>query len=163
PQWSADGSQLFFVSNREGQRDVYVVGVGTDGRPRGRPARVTTGLNVQSFTFEREGKRLADAVYREEANVWSLPVPALGTAPATIEHATQLTSGSQIVEATSVSPDGRWILFDSNVAGTADIYRMPVAGGEPERLTNGAGGEYYASVSPDGSEFTFQSLRNGHR
>jgi len=163
PQWSPDGSQLYFVSNREGERDVYVVLVDADGRPRGRPARVTTGLGVQSFTLDAQGRRLAYAVYREQANLWSLPIPPRGRSPVTIDRATQLTSGSQVVETMSVSRDERWILYDSNVAGTADIYRMSVAGGEPERLTTDPGHEFYPVASPDGSRIAFHSPRGGTR
>ena len=163
PQWSPDGSQLYFVSNREGERDVYVVPVDADGRPRGRPARVTTGLGVQSFTLDAQAQRLAYAVYREQANLWSLPIPLRGRSPVSVDRATQLTSGTQVVETMSVSRDDRWVFFDSNVAGTADIYRMPVTGGEAERLTVDPGHEFYPVASPDGSRFAFHSPRGGTR
>jgi eukaryotic-like serine/threonine-protein kinase len=162
PQWSSDGSRLFFVSNREGQRDVYVVSLGSDGRPRGQRERVTTGIGAQSITIDAQGKRLAYAVYREEANLWSLPIPR-ARAPVTIDRATQLTSGSQVVETMSVSRDERWVLYDSNIAGTPDIYRIPVGGGEPERLTTDPSLEFYPVASPDGSEFAFHSPRGGTR
>ena len=38
PVWSADGRQLYFVSNRQGPRDIYVVDVADDGRSRESPA-----------------------------------------------------------------------------------------------------------------------------
>jgi len=163
PQWSSDGSRLFFVSNRDGQRDVYVVSVGSDGRPRGHPERITAGLGAQSITFDARGQRLAYAVYREEANLWSVPVPPRDRAPVTIERATQLTSGSQVVETMSVSRDERWVFYDSNIAGTADVYRIPVGGGEPERLTSDPSHEFYPVASPDGSEIAFHSPRSGTR
>jgi Tol biopolymer transport system component len=163
PQWSSDGSRLFFVSNRDGPRDVYVVSVTADGRPRGQPERVTTGLGAQSITFDAQGKRLVYAVYREEGNLWSIPIPARDRAPVTIERATQLTSGSQVVETMSVSRDERWILFDSNIAGSADVYRMPVGGGEPERLTSDPSHEFYPVLSSDGSELAYHSPRGGSR
>jgi Tol biopolymer transport system component len=163
PQWSRDGTRLFFVSNREGQRDVYAVSVGSDGRPRGEPERVTTGIGAQSITIDAQGKRLAYAVYREQANLWSLPIPPRDRAPVTTDRATQLTSGSQIVETMSVSRDDRWLYYDSNIAGTADAYRIPVGGGEPERLTTDPSLEFYPVASPDGSEFAFHSPRAGTR
>jgi Tol biopolymer transport system component len=164
PQWSVDGSRLFFVSNRDGPRDVYVATVGSDGRPRGRPDRVTVGLGAQSITFDQQANRVTYAVYREEANLWSLPIPPRERAPVTIERATQLTSGSQVVETMSVSRDEKWVFYDSNIAGSADVYRLPVGGGgEPERLTSYPSHEFYPVPSPDGSEFAFHSPRAGSR
>ena len=163
PQWSVDGSRLFFVSNRDGTRDVYVVPVGSDGRPRGTPDRVTVGLGAQSITFDEQANRVTYAVYREEANLWSLPIPPRDRAPVTIGLATQLTSGSQVVETMSVSRDEKWVFYDSNIAGSADVYRLPVGGGEPERLTSYPSHEFYPVASPDGSEFAFHSPRAGSR
>ena len=164
PQWSTDGSRLFFVSNREGQRDVYAVSVGSDGSARGPPERVTSGLGAQSITFDGQGKRLAYAVYREEGNLWSLPIPPRDRTPVTIDRATQLTSGkSQVVEGMTISRDERWVYYDSNLAGSADAWRVPVGGGEAERLTSDPGLEFYPVASPGGSEFAFQSPRAGTR
>jgi Tol biopolymer transport system component len=163
PQWSPDGGRLFFVTNREGARDVYVTAIGTDGRPHGPTRRVTTGLGAHSIAFDGTGRRMAYAVYREEANLWSLPIPPRNRAPVTIAAATQLTSGSQVVETMSVSRDQHWVFYDSNIAGTADVYRMPVGGGDPERLTSDPGHEFYPVASPDGSEFAFHSPRTGTR
>ncbi len=163
PQWSSDGSRLFFVSNREGQRDVYAVSVAPDGRPRGQPERVTSGLGAQSITFDARGNRLAYAAYRDEGNLWSLPIPPRDRAPVSIERAMQLTSGSQVVETMAVSRDERWVYYDSNIAGTADVYRVPVGGGEAERLTSDPSLEFYPVPSPDGEEFAFHSPRSGTR
>lgn len=34
-----------------------------------------------------------------------------------------------------VSPDGRWLVFDSDRGGNPDIYKMVTGGDEPIRLT----------------------------
>ena len=59
------------------------------------------------------------------------------------------------------SPDGRWILFSMAVNGNTDIYRVPVAGGTPQRLTNAPGIDIGGSYSPDGSRIVFESDRGG--
>jgi hypothetical protein len=100
---------------------------GPTARPRGTPDRVTVGLGAQSITFDEQANRVTYAVYREEANLWSLPIPPRDRAPVTIGLATQLTSGSQVVETMSVSRDEKWVFYDSNIAGSADVYRLPVA------------------------------------
>lgn len=58
-----------------------------------------------------------------------------------------------------VSPDGRWIVFDL----LANIYRVPIDGGEAENLTadSGVAVNYHPQYSPDGSSIAFISDRKG--
>jgi eukaryotic-like serine/threonine-protein kinase len=134
PVWSPDGKHLLFLSNRDGPRDIYALAIGASGQTRGAPTRLTTGLGAISISLSADGRRLAYAVYSARSNIWSLPIPRDG--PVTIDRATQVTSGNQLIEAVRVSPDGRWLLYDSDVRGNADIYRIPAAGGQAEQLTN---------------------------
>jgi Tol biopolymer transport system component len=161
PQWAADGARLLFVSNRARLRDIFAVSLRSDGRAQGPPVRLTTGLGAQAFSVDRAGRRLAYAVYQEKANVWSLPIPE--TPQVSIERAVQITSGSQVVETMRVSQDEQWLVYDSDLNGNSDIYRIPVGGGEPERLTSDPADDFAPAVSPDGSEIAFHSFRAGTR
>lgn len=161
PVWSPDGRLLYFVSNRQGPRDIYVVDIADDGRARGEPRRVTTGLGVQSMAFSATGERLTYVIYAARSNIWSLPIPTGGVVDTA--GARVLTSGSQIVESTAVSTDGRWLLYDSNLHLNAEIFRMPVAGGPVERLTNDPADDFAPDLSPDGTELAYHSWRSGSR
>ncbi|MGQ0648912.1 MAG: amidohydrolase family protein [Gemmatimonadaceae bacterium] len=59
----------------------------------------------------------------------------------------------------SVSPDGRWVVFDM----LAHIYRVPIAGGEAESLTQNSGVavNFHPRFSPDGRHIAFISDRRG--
>ncbi|HSA57420.1 MAG TPA: protein kinase, partial [Gemmatimonadaceae bacterium] len=160
PRWSGEGDRLYFISNREGTRDIYVLAIRSDGRPRGEPARVSFGLNVHSFSFDRESRRLTYAVYQERSNLWSLPIPS--RPPVNTDGAVQLTSGSEVIEVMRAFPGG-WVLFESDRQGSPDIYRIRVDGGTAERLTSEPGAEFAATLSPDGSEITYHSFRAGTR
>ena len=59
--------------------------------------------------------------------------------------------------------DGRWLAFDSNLDGRQDIYVMPAAGGEPQRVTRDPGDDFAPDFSPDGREIAFFSTRHGTR
>ena len=59
------------------------------------------------------------------------------------------------------SPDSRYIIFSMAVNGNTDIYRIPVGGGTPQRLTNSPGIDTGGSYSPDGSRIVFESDRGG--
>ncbi|HZD04707.1 MAG TPA: hypothetical protein VE173_07310 [Longimicrobiales bacterium] len=162
PRWSPDGRLLYFVSNRQGPRDIYAVEIDGDGRPRGEPRRVTTGLDAQSIAFSGDGRRLVYVAYTARANLWSLPIPESGP-PVSASTATRLTNETQIVESMRVSLDGRWLLFDSNLHGNADVFRVPVQGGRAERLTDHPADDFAPDLSPDGSEVAFHSWRTGSR
>src|SRR5215510_7100563 len=49
-------------------------------------------------------------------------------------EARQLTTGGH-ENFPCFSPDGKWIAFAGQYDGNEDVYVMPVAGGEPRRLT----------------------------
>lgn len=161
PVWAPDGSRLYFISDRDGARDIYAVNVTSSGRARGAPTRLTTGLGAISLSLSRDGQRLSYAVYAARSNLWSLPVP--NGAAVSADGATAMTSGSQVIESVSVSPDGRWILYDSNIKGKAHIFRIPVTGGQPEQLTNGPADEFAPALSPDGRAVAYHSWRTGSR
>src|SRR5262245_16265597 len=56
--------------------------------------------------------------------------------------------------------DGRWIYFQSDHAGVAEVWRIPATGGSEERVTHGGGS--YAFESADGKTLFFtRTLANG--
>jgi serine/threonine-protein kinase len=161
PVWSPDGRQLLFVSSRDGPRDVYALTIGSSGRARGEPRRLTTGLGAISISLSADGERLAYAVYSARSNIWSLPIPA-GDA-VTADAAAPVTTENQVIESMRVSRDGRWLLYDSDLRGNADVYRIPVGGGAVEQLTSGPADEFAPDLSPDGRAVAYHSWRTGTR
>ncbi len=161
PVWSADGRTLFFLSNRQGSPDVFAQPVTGDHRPVGEPVRLTTGLDAHTISMSRDGSRMVYAVYTADANIWTMPVPESG--PVGIENAEQLTFGNQIVESIRPSPDGEWLYFDSDVAGSADIWRIPIGGGTPEQITSDPRHEFAPDLSSDGTELAYHAFVDGSR
>ena len=160
PAWAGPG-RLLFISNRHGPRDIYALELDGAGRARGEPTRLTTGLGAHTMSLSADGRSIAYAAFTSTANVWALPIPSGGAVSP--YGARQVTHGNQLVESFSVSRDGRWLLYDSNLAGNADLYRIPVAGGEPERLTTDPSDDFFPALSPDGREVSFHSWRTGNR
>jgi serine/threonine-protein kinase len=161
PVWSPDGRGLYFLSNRDGPRDIYAIKLSSSGSPRGEPARLTAGLGAISISLAADGRRLAYAAYSARSNIWSLPIPSGG--PVSAETATPVTSGSQVIESMRVSRDGRWLLFDSDLRGNSDIYRVPLPGGQVEQLTSDPADEFAPDLSPDGRTIAYHSWRTGTR
>ncbi|HEV8122811.1 MAG TPA: protein kinase [Gemmatimonadales bacterium] len=160
PVWSADGAWLYFVSNRYGPRDIFAQKVSA-GKPGGPPVRLTTGLNAHSISLSADGRRLAYADIALESNARAVTLPA--HPPVVVTSNTQLTTGAQTVEAESMSPDGKWLFYDSDLTGNMDLYRMALPRGTPERLTNDPADDFWPDVSPNGKEVAWHSWRGGSR
>jgi dipeptidyl aminopeptidase/acylaminoacyl peptidase len=101
------------------------------------------------------------SVFSETSNVWKMPIPS--DSPVSISEARPVTTGSQVIEGFDVSPDGRWLAFDSDRSGNPDIYRVPVEGGEAEQLTTEPTSDFGPLWSPDGRQLAFHSFREGVR
>jgi dipeptidyl aminopeptidase/acylaminoacyl peptidase len=148
------------LSNADGGLDVYQIPLDRSGRP-GRPQRLTTGLNAFAMSMDARAHRIAYAVFAERSNVWAAPVPA--RPPVGSAEATPVTSGNQIIESFDVSPDGRWLTYDSDRSGIAQIYRVPTAGGEPEQLTTDSSAHFWPRWSPDGREISYHAFHEDGR
>jgi TolB protein len=68
--------------------------------------------------------------------------------------AKQLTVDTRNVHGLAVSPDGRYLVISSDRAGTFNLWRVDMNGGEPVRLTNGE--DVSPTFSPDGRWVIFQ-------
>lgn len=61
----------------------------------------------------------------------------------------------------SFSPDGRWLVFESDAESFRDLYRLELGSGALLRLTNDPRGNFEPDVSPDGEAIAFVSSRDG--
>ena len=59
------------------------------------------------------------------------------------------------------SPDGRFLVYTGGRDGEFDIFRIPVAGGDEQRLTTTKGLDDGSEYSPDGRHIYFNSERSG--
>jgi Tol biopolymer transport system component len=58
-------------------------------------------------------------------------------------------TGRAVIGRSTVSPDGRYVIYTSDLTGTRHIWRMEIDGSNPVQLTRGAG-EDNPACSPDG-------------
>jgi len=161
PIWAPNGSQLLFISSRDGPRDIYAISIAPSGRLTGEPTRLSTGLGAISLSISADAHRLTYAVYSGQANLWSISMA--GQPIANRKTATQLTTSHQVIESVHASSDGRWLLYDSDLKGNADIYRMPIDGGAAEQLTSDSLDDFAPSLSPDGRFVAYHTFRHGTR
>jgi serine/threonine-protein kinase len=151
PAW-LDNEHLLFISNRDGQREVYLVAVGTTG-PRGGVSRVPGPTDAYSISYSIAGRKLAYARLTQRQNIWRYPLAEGSPIPLGDGH--RITDANQHIESHQVSPDGRWIVYESDLRGNMDIYRRALDGGDPVRLTDDPRDEFFPKWSPDGTEVAF--------
>jgi Tol biopolymer transport system component len=160
PSWSIDSNTLYFVSNRGGSMDLWRLEMDV-GTPKGEPERVTAGVGMRQAVFSPDGTRLAYVKGERVANLWSVPI--LDDRPATWADAAQLTFDEAYIEFVDVSPDGMRLLVSSNRSGNQDLWSLPAAGGEMQRLTTDLSPDWDPHWSPDGQQIAFYSNRSGNR
>jgi Tol biopolymer transport system component len=161
PAW-LDAEHLLIVSGQGAARDVIARRIAADGRPRGAPVRLTTGLAVHAVGALPGGRRVAYSVLARSANLWSVGLPPDGR-PARLADAAPLTAGSAVIEAMDLSPDGRLLAFDSDRSGNQDIYVIPSGGGEAEPLVTAPADDFRPAFSRDGREIAYYSFVRGVR
>src|SRR5947208_15693310 len=81
-------------------------------------------------------------VFVSEDDLWTVPAEG-GTAR-------RLTSGLGESSRPALSPDGQWLAFTGNEEGSAEVYVMAAAGGQPKRVTFYGSGCAGAGWTPEG-------------
>jgi Tol biopolymer transport system component len=165
PVWWPDGRSILYVSDRDGTRDVYRQPLSANGRPTGKPDRVTSGLDVFTITLSRDGSVMAYSTLRLRANIWMAPISATGTTPTSAAH--PVTNERQAVEGIAISHDSKWLAYDSDRNGNLDVFKVAfngtVAVGDPVALTTDPAADFEPRWSPNDGELVFYSRRFGTR
>ena len=133
PEWSPDGKELIFIAEREGE-----FGIWRQAADGGSPATLLYKPAVEPFEalISPDSKWI---VYRTAPGIVAsrdiFAVPYTGDRSAV----TDIVRGPETESMPRLSPDSRWLAYQSNETGRFEIYVRPFPG---------AGGR--VQVSPDG-------------
>jgi len=120
PAWSPDGSQVAFTSSRTGTNRLYRHASSGSGQDE---PLLKSDLGASAPDWSRDGRFL---VYSSAGDVWVLPLSGDGREPLAFLQTPFNESDP------AFSPDGRWIAYNSNESGQAQIYvqSFPAGGGK---------------------------------
>lgn len=150
PAWYPDGEHLLFVSERDGNRELY--------RARADGTAVTrltdTPMDEHDARVSPDGATIAfvgqdgdqAAVYRMGADG---------------RHRQRLSAVGEGIYGIDWSPDGSSLVFNAAFGGQKDLYRVPAVGGEPERLTDQPGDDHLPIFLPDGRSLLYSAEVDG--
>ncbi len=142
PAWSPDSRQLAYVSFEGARSSIWVQTLRTGNR-----IKVSSEPGVNGApAFSPDGRQLVVTLGGEDGNL-DLYVLDLNT-----RSKRRLTTHRAIDTEGSWSPDGRYIYFNSDRSGGPQVYRVPVSGGSPERVTFEGSYNARPRLSPDGSK-----------
>ena len=150
PVWSPDGQRIAFVSDRDGDDEIYVMDA--DGNNSTRLTQ-KAGFDWNLGWFP-DGQRIA-FVSNRDGDVEIYVIDADGS------NLTRLTQNALLSSVPVLSPDGQHIAFTSHRDGDFRIYVMDADGSNLTRLTQGAGQDLDPVWSPDGQRIAFMSNRGG--
>jgi len=155
PALSPDGQTVVFISEREGQSDVFSVPL-----MGGQPVNLTQTPSAQEDTpvFSPDGSTIAFASDRD--GDWSIYL--MNTDGGNIRPALAGDTGTDELHP-SFTPDGLGLAFSSNRAeGNWDIYTAPIGSSEWTRLTTHPAADRFPTLSADGKTIVFRSERDGN-
>jgi Tol biopolymer transport system component len=152
--WSPDGDQLLFLSNRDGQSAVYAIDL--EG---GEPTKLTDSQFSSALAvWSPDGEKVAFVSDRDgDLEIYIMNSQGDGK--------TRLTDSVGVDVYPKWSPDGTQIAFLSNRDGNVEIYVMNADGSDPRNLTNNPAqestqGDFFWSL--DGTQILFHSDRDGN-
>jgi Tol biopolymer transport system component len=137
--WSPDGSQIAFASNREGSLDLYVADA--DG---GNQQRLTSTEDWELFpAWSPHGTEIAYFGCDPGCQPHRQDLYVMGADGGEVRRLTD--SPWTVDEDPAWSPDGQWIVFQSDRDRNYEIYLISADGSDPVRLTNSRRGDFWPS------------------
>ena len=150
PVWSPDGLRIAFAGERSGVvslRQKLVDGTGADEVLLESPE---SNLRISPTDWSRDGRYIAYSLqgsFPLRLDVWALPL--FGD-----RKPFPIAQTEAIENAAVISPEGQWIAYTSNEAGTQNIYVQPFPeGGAKRQVSRDGGGQ--PVWRPDGKELFF--------
>jgi dipeptidyl aminopeptidase/acylaminoacyl peptidase len=145
PRWSPDGTQLAFLSEREGHPKAQLYVMPAAG---GEPSRLTNlPKGVMHHVWSPDGARLA---FMARVGGWQEP---------TNEEDRQKSKPVRVITKLKYKANGEGFIYDRR----PHLFVVSTDGSEPRQLTDGDFADADPAWSPDGTHLVFISARHQER
>ncbi len=148
---SADGRSIATVQ-AENTSNLWVVPVGGSGDPRQLTTGRSRGDGLTGLSWTPDGRLVFGSVASGRPEIWTMDQDG--------KNLRQLTNDVAPAVSPSVSPDGRYVVFQRFRADGVHVWRMSVDGSEAKPLTTG-GAEFQPLVGADSRTVFFNSPASG--
>jgi Tol biopolymer transport system component len=154
--WTADGRNIIFSSDRSGSTSIWTV-LASGGKPE---RLGVAGENVAGISVSRTGNRLAYQRWMFDSNVWQIPGPN-STDKKVLPK--KLIASTEVETEAQFSSNGKKIVFTSNRSGSTEIWACDGDGSNPVQMTFFGGPNVGTPRwSPDGRQIAFDSTKEGN-
>ncbi|MBI3652359.1 MAG: PD40 domain-containing protein [Acidobacteria bacterium] len=157
PIWSANGSEIAFLSDRGGQLGLWKV------HHVGGPATLIKSLTPHGARDAQIKPRLI--YWAEDGKTiyyqWDCNVFALDMASKEANQLTGFDPDQSIARDFCLSPDQAWLAYVERKDGQFDIWKIPTKGGAPLQVTHDAAIERSPVWSADGNSLIYEVSQEG--
>lgn len=142
-------SSILFVSNRDGNKEIYAMDFD------GRNSRRLTSHRALTISPDFGGGRVSYTSYvRLYPRIWTMKPDG--------SDKREVSTGVELNASPAISPDASLIAFAGSARGNTDIYVVNSGGGGLRRLTNTRALEASPAWSPTGRQILYTSDQSGN-
>jgi hypothetical protein len=157
PRWSHDGTRIVFASDRDGDREIYVMDLEAALEDKAYKPKQLTNNDAPDWQpcWSPDDTQIAFSAYRDDN--WEIFVM-----DADGSNLQQITEEGENDISPAWSPDGKKLLFVSRRRGDADLFTYEFGTSAVEQLTSAEWDEYDPAWSPDGEWIAFATQLSGY-
>ncbi len=147
------GDQVFFSAQRDDITNLWRLSVSPATRKAaGSPEQLTFGTSIERKPSVISGGRIAFASLTQNLNIWGVPIEA--NRGRVKGEAQRLTHGAFDAH-TSLSADGRKLVFTSTRSGNSDVWVKDLATSKETALTATPAREEQSEMTADGARICY--------
>ncbi len=157
PRWSRHEEAIYYLRDTGQTQDLMKVQIAAaTGTAEALPRILQSGLQTgASLTLSQDNKSALYTRGATSSNLWLTSLA--GTEKGRIVKTKQLTTGTSVIYAPTISPDGNRVAFSIQRGQYVNIFVMPIAGGAMQQLTFLNSSNVLSDWSPDGREIVYSS------